>query len=482
MKNKSLSSKTGILITAIILLVSLITTVQARELTLKEAIEWGKENSFYLKQKREEVAAVERELKTLEASLDWQLGFGGNASYSNGPEFTGLISSLNPEDVAEEGGSLSLGLKGNKSYRSGLNISTNYTLLETTPFEFDNLEDKYNFSLDVSKRLYPLVPTEIEKKIIQTENNLLAVKAELEQEIGQKEIDWVEGFLNLDILQKRVKAAESGYRLAREKLERVKEQEAIGEAGREQVLIAEIGLREASLSLEQSRNGLKQATKKLYLDLGLPVDNSFSIEYPDEYLESIANRAKGIEVDLDNEEKLLELLEKNNPGLKKLRLELEYTRKSLEWEQKEGNINITAVGNYDQGYLNGKADWSVGLNFSYDIFDGGQQKIALESLQSTLELMEEQYQNTLEGLKVELQSLVEGLQLASMNVKTRELATEKASLEMKLYQEQHEKGLISEIDFKQKGVQNCQIEIDYQEARNELLISRLRLLNFLGLY
>ncbi len=454
------------------LLGSMINIVRAQEISLKEAIEWGRNNSFSLKQKRGEITTIERELKALEGSLSWQLSLDSNTAYN----------SFESGELRGEGGLLELNLNGSKSFISGLNILANYTLMETEPFNFNNLNEKYDFSLDLSKRLYPLVPTETEKKFIKTRNNLINAKEELQQEISKKELDWLESYLNLSILQQRVKNAEIGYSLALENLNKIHKQETIGEAGREQIIIAEIGLKEAALNLEQVTENLRQASKKFQLELGLSVDKNPIIKQSDKYLDNITTKAKGIEVDLENEEKLLGFLKENNPVLRTLERELDYIQKSLEWELKKDNPGITAIGNYTHNYKGPEDNWSVGINFSYDFLDGGQHEIALNNIQATIELLEEQYQNTLEELRLQLQSLTANYQLASQKLQIMALISEKLGLESELYKEQYSQGLISEYQLREKNLEARQTEIDFKEASNAVLFTRLKILNFLGLF
>lgn len=444
----------------------------AGELSLKEALEWGKEHSFELRKIRDNIESIKRKIDGIKAGLDWQVRFSSNHTL-NGE------GSLSPIFIDYED-SLELKLSGNKTYLSGLSLNSEISLTEKEPFEFDDLEEKIFFKAGFSKQIYPTIPVEAEREIERAEKNLKAARVDLVAEIKRKEVDWLEAYLNLICLQERLKLANEGYQLAQRNLNLVQQQQAIAEAGEEQVLTARVRLKETELQRREAENSFLRSKQEWLQDLGLTGEQWIDLSIDDSYLQEIKERLTSLSIDFTDEQGLNRLLRENNLQLKKIAMDIELAKRELKWQQEEGKVQLTVTGGY--GYQDDQDDWQVGVELSYNLLDGGKQEIAEEDKQAYLDSREEEYRQTLKELKLQLSDLLEQLKIARLNLESKKLALEKAKLEESSYKKQLDKGLISPYQYRQKMIENRQVEVDFKAACDRLFISRLRLLNFIGIY
>lgn len=253
-----------IIIILILVLLPNSSVIAVEELTLEKAIELGKENNYEIEQKREAIIELERQRAIIEAGIDWYLGVKSNPNQYSGP-----VPTLSITDNKEE---LGISLQGGKTTIDGLSINSSLSL-ETDISKIENLDEKYNFSLNVSKRLYPILPTQTEKNFIQTDNKLIIAKDELNSAESRKEVDWLESYLMILRLKERLEYSKKSYQIALDELDLVKAQVKIGEAGQDQLLLAKINLQERKLQQNQLLNSIVQSEDNLSLELGLTASN-----------------------------------------------------------------------------------------------------------------------------------------------------------------------------------------------------------------
>ena len=383
--------------------------------------------------------------------------------------------------IIDSGDASTFVLEGAKNTANGFSINSQLSIMEEEAFQFEDLDNKYNFKLDLSKRLYPLVPTETEKRFILVDNDLIIAEADLSFSQKSKEIEWLESYLHILSLQERLKYCEERYQLALTNLEKVKEEQLIAEAGKEQLMMAEIIMREALLQKKQIESSFIQAGDKLILETG--VEGDIAYKEDNKYVSRFTQRVNSIKIDLSDEE-VETLLKKNNVQLRQIMFNKDYADNELKWQAKEDNIKVDTFGryNYDAAFPDGYKDyWEIGLGFSYDFYDGGQQKLTMENIKAKISGLENQYNYTLKKLKQQLEGLLNEYKLDLMALETKEISMEKAMLEAELYQEQYNKGLISENQYKELVISVKEAELDYKEASNKVLFDKARIALSLGL-
>lgn len=438
----------------------------AQEVSFEQAVELGEDNNFEIEQKREVIKSLERQLAVLEAGLDWSLGIGSNMENS-----TGLT-------IIEDQEILSLSLQGGKTTIDGLSINSNLSL-NTELDNFDNLDQKYNFHLDLSKRLYPIMPTKTEKEFIQVDNSLIIAEAELERLASEKKVDWLESYYKILRLRERLEYSQIAVQLALDNLSEVEAQSEIGEAGQEQLLMAEINVQKARLQNDQIISSIMQAEDGLTLELGLS-DADIQLREHNISINKMFSLEKS---NIDTIDKTtVELLKKNNVQLQEIMLNKEYAEQELKWQLKSDDIKVDTFSSYNYSSAKDKGNWQVGVGISYDFYDGGKQELSIEGNKTKIKNLEKQYTHTLKQLKLQLKALLDQQKLNEMKLKSAETNIEKAKLEEKLFTTQYKEGMISKNQLKEKNLAVKQAEINYKEVQDQLLIGKLRIAVFLGLY
>ena len=466
------------LLSLIAVLASLLgTAAQAEEISLTEAFQRGRENNPELRELKEELLTLERGLTQLMSSLDWQVDFSGQTSYGKRDEIKGLMQTYYPVDnkLKEEGGQLSLSLQSKKTYLFGLNIKSNLSITEVQPFKFENFEEKYDYSLDLSQRLYPLLPSEEEKKYYRLENEWKIAQIQRAALLKTREIDWLELYFKLDSLKKSQQLLAQNYRLVEAKAEQVLEQYNIGEAGKTQLLAARIELKEAEIALKDARSKEEQASSGFAQALGLD-EGQLKLVDAEKYIDQLPAGDLNYQ-DLDG---LMELVVNDNTRLRVLKRKFAFQERELKWQKAEGKPQLNAVGNYKHN-PGTDDEWVIGLGVIYNIFDSGRQEIALAEQLAELESLQLERQQLLQKLRSELTGLQNQLALNLLNLDGKRLALEKAELELELAAEQLKEGIITEQQYQQQILREKQAEIDRETAQHQVLISKRRIIDFVGL-
>ncbi|MEJ6952255.1 TolC family protein [Natronospora cellulosivora (SeqCode)] len=468
-----MDKRISILAFVLVLILSAI-SISAAELSFEQLINMGLDNNQDVQEKRDAIRDLERERNILKSSLDWHFGFDGDISHNTeGPSFNSPI--IRPEST-----DVDLSLSANKTTLSGLTISSGLLLSDERPFEYRDIKDNYSFRLNLSKRLYPFLPTETEKGFIQIDNQFITAEEELEKIKKEKEIDWLEQYLSLISMEKSQGNLKLRYHLAQENLSNVLAQKVLGEAGQEQVLLAEIAVKEAEIQVEQMRITHAQAKRSFARELGID-SKLLSFNKQDPHLDTLASRAKEIEIELSDED-IENLLVENSYQLKDLAMNIEFVEKEIEWQKKEDGIKLdgSAGYNYNSGATD-KSSVNFSLGVSYDFYDGGRKNLNIEGMENRLINLERQYDNTLDQLKIQVNSLQEQYRVNTMKLKTRELSLQKAELEELLYQRQLEQGAITESQYQEMSLQLIQAKLDLEQIKDGLLIDKLRIALALGI-
>ncbi|MFY9496937.1 MAG: TolC family protein, partial [Halanaerobiales bacterium] len=325
-------------------------------------------------------------------------------------------------------------------------------------------------------------PTGAEKTLLQLDNRLNIARSDLALTKSRKEIDWLSAYLNLLRLEKRIEFNQVRYELARENLVSLEKQSGLGEAGKDQVLTAEMAVKEVELQARQVENTFLQAWEALRLDMG--IGGELLLSEDSRYLRKFLDKADQINIEIGREERE-RLLQENNLQLRQIMLNKEYAEKELQWQQEEGKIKIDSSGNYNydaslpdpyKGY------WELSLGLSYEFYDSGEQKLALAGIESRIENLEREYTNSLARLMQELEGMYSQYELDKMGLEIKEISLERARLQAGLSKSQYENGLVTESRYREALLALEQTELDYQEALDKVRFDKLRIALYLGLY
>ena len=446
--------------------------IQAEEISLPDAIAWGLEQNSSIREIKDEIKTVERKLALIDTEYDWKMSLSANPIIAGNSTNGGDNNSTNTSDTFPK-----INLETSKIFANGLIIKSEIFLEEKEGiFNLENISENIGRTVSASKTIYPLVPISQEQERYKAANELLKINQSLQWQQEIKKIDFLEFYLNLLRLQERLFLAERNYQYAQEDLNRMLKKIEIGEAGEKQGLEANIALKTAEINLLQARNDFNQQKKKWYLDLNLPEGTEVTLREDLPFLEEMKKWIESLELNLEDQGKLIELLVANHYQIKANQLDQESAKKELEWDLTKNKPQINLYGAYD----NQDNSWGVGIDLSYNIFDGGKQKLENEEYQVKLINLEDDYLQTVAELRLELVNLINIYMVGNLNLEEKLMSSQQAELEKESYQIQLKAGLISASEFKYQELNWQEAEINLKSAGDEILIDKLRLAQFLG--
>jgi Outer membrane protein len=208
--------------------------------------------------------------------------------------------------------------------------------------------------------------------------------------------------------------AKINFQYAQEDLSKILKKIEIGEAGERQEIEAKIALKKAEIDFLQAQNTFLQQKNGWYLNLGLPEETEVPLVEDSLFLEEIMKWADSLELDLIEEE-LIELAVDNYYRIRNILLDQDSSQKEAEWNLAKNKTQVDLFGAYNSR----NNSWGIGIELSYDIFDGGKQKIEDEGYQAELENLKEDYLQIVSELKLELSDLINQQEINNLNLEEK---------------------------------------------------------------
>ncbi|NCO24121.1 MAG: TolC family protein, partial [bacterium] len=447
--------------------------IQAEEISLPDAINWGLEQNSSLRVIKDEIKTIERNLALIDTEYAPKMSLQANPIIA-GNSTKGGDSTSTTTTTTDTTPKISL--ETSKIFANGLMINSKISVQEEGIFDLENISENINRTISASKTIYPLVPISPAQEKYKAANELLKMNQNLQWQKEIKKIDFLESYLNLLRLQENLFLVETNYQYAQEDLDRMLKKIKIGEAGEKQGLEAKIALKTAEINLLQAQNDFNQQKENWYLDLNLLEGVEVDLREDLPFLEENKNWVESLELNLEDQGKLMALVVANHYQTKANLLDQENAKKELEWDLTKNKPQINLYGAYDIK----DNSWGVGIDLSYNIFDGGTKKLENEAYQVNLINLEDAYLQTVAELRLELVNLINLSTVGNLNLEEKVLSYQQAELEKESYQIQLKQGLISASEFKYQELNWQETEINLKSARDEVFIAKLRLAQFLG--
>ena len=447
--------------------------IQAEEISLPDAINWGLEQNSSLRVIKDEIKTIERNLALIDTEYAPKMSLQANPIIA-GNSTKGGDSTSTTTTTTDTTPKISL--ETSKIFANGLMINSKISVQEEGIFDSENISENINRTISASKTIYPLVPILPAQEKYKAANELLKINQNLQWQKEIKKIDFLESYLNLLRLQENLFLVETNYQYAQEDLDRMLKKIKIGEAGEKQGLEAKIALKTAEINLLQAQNDFNQQKENWYLDLNLLEGVEVDLREDLPFLEEIKKWIESLELNLEDQGKLMALVVANHYQTKANLLDQENAKKELEWDLTKNKPQINLYGAYDIK----DNSWGVGIDLSYNIFDGGTKKLENEAYQVNLINLEDAYLQTVAELRLELVNLINLSTVGNLNLEEKVLSYQQAELEKESYQIQLKQGLISASEFKYQELNWQETEINLKSARDEVFIAKLRLAQFLG--
>jgi len=456
------------------------TNVQAKEISLEEALNWGIENNSSIKEIKDSIETLGRSLDLIDTEYSFKSKISANPIIAGGFEEPTDDSSngVDGENTDSESSSTSpkIIMKTTKLFPNGIFLQSEISLKEEDLFDLEKLSEGPTSTFSATKSLYPVLPIETEQNKILTSNDLLKARENLTWQQESKKIEFLESYFNLLRLQEKLSLAEINFQYAQDDLNKVIKKIEIGEAGERQNIEAKIALKKAEIIFLQAQNTFLQQKNTWYLNLDLPEETEVLLVEDSPFLEEIVKWVDSLEFNF-KEEEFTELAVENYYKIKNNLLDQDRAQKEVEWNLTKNKPQVDLYG----AYSSKDNTWGVGVELSYDIFDGGKQKIEDEGYQVKLGSSRDDYLQIISELKLELSDLINQYEINSLNLEEKLMSCEKAKLEEESFQIQLQQGLISDSEFQYKMLDWQESEINLKSAKDEILINKLHIAHFLGI-
>jgi len=455
------------------------TNVQAKEISLEEALNWGIENNSSIKEIKDSIETLGRSLDLIDTEYSFKSKISANPIIAGGFEeqTDNNSNGVDGEDTSSESSdSPKISLKTTKLFPNGIILQSETSLKEEDLFDMEKLLEGPTSIFSATKSIYPVLPIKSEQEKYLASNNLLKARENLTWQQESKKIEFLESYFNLLRLQERLSLTETNFQYAQDDLSKILKKIEIGEAGERQEIEAEIILKKAEINLLQAQNTFLQQKNWWYLNLGLPEETEVPLVEDSPFLEEIIEWAESLELNL-KEEELMELAVDNYYGIRNILLDQDSSQKEAEWNLAKNKPQIDLFG----AYTSKDNSWGIGIELNYDIFDGGKQKIEDEGYQVKLENLKDDYLQIVSELKLELYQLINQQEINNLNLEEKLMSCEKAKLEEESFQIQLQQGLISDSEFQYKILDWQESEINLKSAKDEILINKLSIAHFLGI-
>ena len=447
--------------------------VQANEISLEEALNWGIENNSSIKEIKDSIKTIERSLNLIDTEYGFKTKVSANPIIAGGSL---IITDDESNSSDSSSTSPKISMKTTKLFSNGLFLQSEISIKEEDLFDLEKLSAGPTSTFSATKSLYPVIPINSEREKYLTSNNLLKARENLPWQQKYKKIEFLESYFILLRLQEKLSLAEINFQYAQDDLNKVIKKIEIGEAGERQNIEAKIALKKAEINFLQAQNTFLQQKNGWYLNLNLPEETEVLLMEDSPFLEEIIKWADYLEFNF-KEEEFTELAVENYYKIKNNLLDQDSAQKEAEWNLTNNKPQVDLYG----AYSSKDNTWGVGVELSYDIFDGGKQKIEDEGYQVKLGNSRDDYLQIISELKLELSVLINQYEINSLNLEEKLMSCKKAKLEEESFQIQLKQGLISDSEFQYKVLDWQESEIDFKSAKEEILINKLRIAHFLGI-
>lgn len=436
--------------------------ISAAKLSLEEAIELGLENNKEIDVEQEKIRQIERDLTREIVSNDWQINLRAGYDYN----FT-----VEDGDVSGGNRGINPNISGSKTLLSGLNLAPEISF---------NDELDPSFDIDISYPLYPQLPTPLAEEYYRNERKLLKAHRNLTEVKVSSILSWLKTYLNIEKMTARQEIYNESLKKAEDNLKKIIKQQQLGAITENDVLAAELSLENAKYSLLEAENRLEDTYYTILSGLGLSIEEDIVINDKNKYLDKVRNKVLSYAEEflkLDNVI-LMDIIGENNSGLQANIIDREVLEQELKWLKKGNDPSLNLTASYDTD----PEDLSLSLDLSYQLYDGGLHKMALEDKEKEIADNLSDYDDLYDQLKQELKQHLDKLELSQMALNREKLSLARSQHELEVAEKQLEMGLIDYLEYQEKWIAAAEAKIDIASLEDQLLFNRLEFVKFLDLY
>lgn len=275
-------------------------------------------------------------------------------------------------------------------------------------------------------------------------------------------------------MEENLMAQEEILQISRDRINRVQLQNQFGRNNKLAILNAEVDMNRDSIDLMNLKQQLDNQKRDLNFLLGRVVDTAFEI---DPGISFVANLSlnKLLEEALSNNIELA-LAEQD---ILMSQLDIKVNKTNLKPAiTANGSLGLLGAANSPKASIKSQfvTDLALGVGLSWNIFDGGYNKVRDSNLQIMLDNQEILREQKTSEIRLNIHNAWESLQNQLYLMKVEERNMETARLNFERTAEQFKLGQVSSIEFRQAQLNQLSAQLSYNRARLNAKVNELTLL------
>ncbi len=425
--------------------------------TLAQGISYALNNSREFQVARKDVELASEKVKEARAAFLPRLMLDAGYTFSGSlptivldGNFLESFGDLLPEDLSVGGGANSA---------------------DTEPIEFE-LGSKHNLQ-GGAQATYPLFTWGQRGNIYRqavlgkwlADQVVAAVQLDVELKVRQV-------FHNLLLIHAFVDVAEQSLAQVEKRYELAREQKATGFTTQLEVIRANVQVVNARSQLIQAQNQRKLTEENFKLTLGLPLDESVSID-----------GKLHTELKLVNIDRVIAIALELRPEIQQIEIQEQIGEKQVKVAKAGNKPTLSAFGKYSFNRSERQpfdVNWNVGVVGQFPIFDGFATRARVNQARVNLDQVRTNKDQLLDGIRLEVKSTVFDLEAAQKLIEAQEGIVEQAAEGLRIANVQHEAGLITGVELTDVELSHTQAQVNRLQAIHDYIIAVARLERAMG--
>ena len=428
----------------------------ARELvqtfTLAQSISYALSNSREFQVAQKDIELADEKVKEARAAFLPHLMLDAGYTFSGSLPTIVLDGDFlaNFGDFLPENGLASEGLNGTGTEpiefelgaKHNLQVGAQATYPLFTWGQRGNIYRRVVLGKQLADRALEAVQLDVELKVRQVFHNLLLVHA------------------FVDVAKQSLAQVEKRYELAQE-------HKTAGVTTQLEVIRANVQVVNARSQLIQARNQRKLVEENFKLTLGLPLDESVSIDG------KLHTELKSVNID-----QAIAIALKRRPEIQQIEIREQIGEKQIKVAKAGNKPTLSAFGKYTFNRSEHQpfdASWNVGLVGQFPIFDGFATRARVNQARVNLDQIRTNKDQLLDSIKLEVKSAFFDLEAAQKLIEVQEGIVEEAAEGLRIANVQHEAGLSTGVELTDVELSHTQAQVNRLQAIHDYIIAVARL-------
>ncbi|HNR65255.1 MAG TPA: TolC family protein [Atribacterota bacterium] len=450
--------------------------LKAKEISVEEALQWGVLHNLDLQSIRYSIEDIKRNLEIVEAGKSFQIDLSITPIWRFGEKDNPYLVEIGENRVAPD---TKLNLSAKKMLTPNLSMSgeVSWQSENSTEHFIEAIAEEVKANIKLEQKLYPRSWTEQERQTYSLENNLQMKLEELKWKEIEKQIEFIQKYLNIIRLQEQLEIASERLRLAEEALERVRAQIKLGEGGFQQEAEAIISLGETQNKHWSTEQDLNMAKRQWYLLLNLPEEATVDFATEALFIDSLFQQMENLPIFSQSRDIFINQALQENYQFKNSVIEKDELLKELQWTKDAGKPVVNLSG----GHTYPDSDWFVMVDFRINLADGGIQELKVKQKEENVKRKEVNLVYLMEMLRLEAEQLLDKDEYNQLILQTLSKSLEKEQEKEKIIEQQYHQGAISLAQRDNNLILLKEKELGLKQASDQWLVDRLKLAHLIGL-